>query len=95
MDTGVIVALGALLVSALGLILTGRRDTQASARETASMSTKLDTIAAGVEDIRVDMRSIRDRVDGLTERIAIVERDAAALDTRVENLENREGYHHD
>lgn len=89
MDTGVIVALGALFVSAMGLILTARRETRGSAEETAQIKTKLDNIAIGVDDIRVEMRGIRERVDGLAERVAIVERDTSAIGTRMDNLEHR------
>ena len=89
MDTGVIVALGALFVSAMGLLLTARKETRGSAEETAQIKTKLDSIASGVDEIRVEMRSIRERVDGLGERVAVVERDTHSINQRVEHLEQR------
>ena len=89
MDTGVIVALGALFVSAMGLLLTARKETRGSAEETAQIKTKLDSIASGVDEIRVEMRSIRERVDGLGERVAVVERDTNSINQRVEHLEQR------
>ena len=71
MDTGVIVALGALFVSAMGLLLTARKETRGSAEETAQIKTKLDSIASGVDEIRVEMRSIRERVSA--RQIGVVE----------------------
>ena len=87
MDTGVIVALGALLVSAIGLLLTGRRDTRGSAAETAKLETKLDSISAGVDEIRVEFKSTRKRVDDLTVAVTALEHDRDAMNHRLDRLE--------
>ena len=89
MDTGVIVALGALIISALGLLLSTRKDTRSDAAGTARMETKLDGIASGVEDIRVEMRTTRERVNGLSERLSAVESSCKSAHHRLDQLENR------
>lgn len=89
MDTGVIVALGALLVSAVGLLLSTRKDTRTDAAGAARVETKLDGIASGVEDIRVEMRTTRDRVNGLSERVSAVESSCKSAHHRLDQMENR------
>lgn len=89
METGVIVALGALLVSVMGLLLSGRKDTRTDAAGSARMETKLDGIASGVEDIRVEMRTTRERVNGLSERLSAVESSCKSAHHRLDQLENR------
>lgn len=91
METGVIVALGALLVSVMGLLLSGRKDTRTDAAGSARMETKLDGIASGVEDIRVEMRTTRERVNGLSERLSAVESSCKSAHHRLDQLENRNG----
>lgn len=87
METGTIIALVAMLVSALGLLLSTRKDTRQDAAGTARMETKLDNISAGVEDIRVEIRTMRDRVGALSERVSAVENSCKSAHHRLDMIE--------
>lgn len=84
METSVIVALCALIVSAAGLLLSGRKDTRTNAAETARMESKLDSISRGVDDIRVEFRTMRDKVDGQAQRLSALEARVTALEGRTQ-----------
>lgn len=87
METGVIISLVAVLISAVGLLLTGRKGTREDAAGTARLEAKLDSISSGVEDIRVETRTMRSRVDGLAERLSAVERDCRNAHHRLDQLQ--------
>ena len=93
MDTGTWIALAAVLVSVVALLLGSHRDTKSDAAQDAAgaarMETKLDTISAGVEDIRVEIRSTRERVNTLSERVSAVESSCKSAHHRLDQLENR------
>lgn len=84
METGVIVAICALIVSAAGLLLNGRKDVSTTAAETASIETKLDSISRGVDDIRVEFRTMRDKVDGQAQRLTALETRVVAIEKKIE-----------
>lgn len=83
------IALGSLVVAFLTLLLKGRVDTKASASENARTQTKLDSIATGVDDIRVEQRAMRERVDGLSERVAGAESAIKSAHHRLDELDNK------
>ena len=87
METGVIISLVAVLISAVGLLLTGRKGTREDAAGSARLEAKLDSISSGVEDIRVETRTMRSRVDGLAERLSAVERDCRNAHHRLDQLQ--------
>jgi hypothetical protein len=73
METSTLIALGALLVSFLGLILNSRKDTRTDAASNAITQTKLDNLITGVTDIRGEVRSMRESITDHSERLARVE----------------------
>lgn len=87
METGVIISLVAVLISAVGLLITGRKGTREDAAGSARLEAKLDSISSGVEDIRVETRTVRSRVDGLAERLSAVERDCRNAHHRLDQLQ--------
>lgn len=87
METGVIISLVAVLISAVGLLITGRKGTREDAAGSARLEAKLDSISSGVEDIRVETRTMRSRVDGLAERLSAVERDCKNAHHRLDQLQ--------
>ena len=89
METGTLIALGAVVVSVVGLLLSSQKDTRQDAAGTARVETKIDSIASGVEDIRVEMRSTRERVNGLSERVSAVESSCKSAHHRLDQLEQR------
>lgn len=98
MGTSEIVALCSLAVAAIALLLGGRRDTRTTASEQATTSAKLDAIQTGVDEIRIDQRAMRDRVDVLGERVASVEASAKSmhrrLDEHIKNVNMHPPDHH-
>ena len=77
----------AVLISIVGLLLTGRKDTRSDAASSAKLETKLDSISSGVEDIRVEIRSMRTRMDSFSERLAYVESSCKAAHHRLDQLQ--------
>ena len=89
METSTIIALGALLVSILGLIFNGRKDTRSDAAANAVTQTKLDSLISGVDDIRVEMRTMRDSITNHGERLAKVEARASSNTHRLDAIEGK------
>ena len=91
METSTIIALGALLVSLVGLFFNGRKDTRQDAAANAIIQTKLDSLITGVDDIRVEMRTMRDTIGDHGERLARVEARAQSNTHRLDALEGKKG----
>lgn len=89
METGVIISLGALLISLIGLLLNSRKDTRTDAATNAIIQTKLDSLITGVDDIRVEMRTMRDTIGDHGERLARVEARAQSNTHRLDALEGK------
>jgi hypothetical protein len=87
MDTGVYISLGAVLISFVGLVLNSRKTTRDDAAASARLDTQLANIATGVEDIRVEMRSTRDRINGISERLSAVESSCKSAHHRLDQME--------
>lgn len=86
MDTQQIISLAAMAIALLSFVLSSRRETRQDAAGTARLEAKLDSISGGVEDIRVEMRSMRGRMDGLAERLSAVESSCKAAHHRLDQL---------
>ena len=89
METATIISLCAVAVSFLGLILNSRKETRQDAASTAEMKATLGNISNGVEDIRVELRTMRGRVDGLAERLSAVESSCKSAHHRLDTLQHR------
>ena len=59
MNTAEVIALGALIVAALGFVFNRRKDVTQSASDFARVDAQLGSIKSGVDDIRVEIRSLR------------------------------------
>lgn len=88
MDGGLYISIGALIVAFLGLILNSRKETRTDAATTAQIQTKLDNLISGVNDIRVEVRSMRENINDHSERLAKVEWAQQSMAHRLDNLEN-------
>ena len=86
METATIISLGAVLISLLGLLFSGRKETRQEAAGAARVEAKLDAISGGVEDIRVELRTMRGRVDNLSERMSSVEASCKSAHHRLDTL---------
>lgn len=89
METGVLISVAAVLISLIGLLLTGRKDTRSDAAVNAIIQTKLDSLITGVDDIRVEMRTMRDTIGDHGERLARVEARAQSNTHRIDVLEGK------
>lgn len=89
METAVIISGAAMLIALAGLVLNSRKETRQDAAGTARVEAKLDTIGTGVEDIRVEMRGMRGRIDGLAERLSAVEASCKSAHHRLDNLQKK------
>ena len=89
METGVLISIGALLISFIGLMLNSRKDTRADAATNAILQTKLDGIITGVDDIRIEVRSMRESINDHGERLARVESQMISNTHRLEALEGK------
>lgn len=91
MEPSTLIALGALLISLVGLILNSRKDTRTDAATNAVTQTKLDNLITGVTDIRVEVRSMRESINDHSERLAKVEARAESNTHRLDTLEGKKG----
>ena len=87
MDLGVYISIGAVAISFIGLMLTSRKTTRDDAAASARLDTQLANIASGVEDIRVEMRSTRERLNGISERLSAVESSCKSAHHRLDQME--------
>ena len=89
METGTIISLGALLIALVSLILNSRKETRTDAAATARIETSLGTLNSGVNDIRVDLRSMRESLAEHSERLIRVETVAQNNARRLDVLEKK------
>lgn len=93
MEISTIISLSAVLLSVISLLLKSHKESsEDNAEDAASMArivAKLDSIASGVDDIRVDMRAMRDRLQNFGERLTAVEESAKSAHHRLDMLEGR------
>ena len=86
METSSVLSLAAVAVSLIGLLLSTRNSTREDAAGGARLEAKLDSISGGVEDIRVEMRTMRGRLDGLAERVSAVESSCRSAHHRLDQM---------
>ena len=91
METGVLISIGALLVAFLGLLLNGRKESRSDAASMAEIKTGLNTVNAGVNDIRVELRTMRESLTEHSERLARVEAKAETNSHRLDVIEGKKG----
>lgn len=89
METSTVISMGALLVAVLGLIFSGRKDTRSDAATTAIIQTKLDTLIGGVDEIRVETRSLRAEISSHGERLAALEARSKSNTHRLDAIEGK------
>ena len=85
----IVISVVAVVISAIGLMLSGRKDTRSDAAENAIVQTKLDNLITGVNDIRVEIRSMRDSINNHSERIVKIEEMAQNNSRRLDVLEGK------
>jgi len=90
-EWGLLISAASLLIAFVSLLRSGRKedktDAASQAAANARIEAKLDGIQSGVDDVRVEMRTIRAKVDDHTERLAKVEARAQSNTHRIDTLE--------
>ena len=89
METGIVVSICAMVIALAGLILNSRKETRTDAAENAKTQTKLDNLITGVNDIRVELRTMQESISNHTERLARVEARAESNTHRLDALEGK------
>lgn len=95
MTTSEIIALGALLVSLAALLIKGRRDSHGdvagNAARDARVDAKLDGIASGVNDMRVEVRTMRENQNEHAKQLAVLESSVKSAHHRIDRIEQKGG----
>ena len=91
MEASTYVALGALLVSLISLALNIKKDSKTDAAANAITQTKLDNLIGGVNDIRIEVRTMRESINDHSERLARVEARAESNTHRLDTIEGKKG----
>lgn len=65
-------------------------DVEKKAVESATINVKLDQIGSDVRDIKYDITAVKKDVQGLTERMIIVEQSTKSAHKRLDSMEERE-----
>ena len=89
METGTVISLAAVVISFAALILNSKKETKSDAAAMARIETSLATLNSGVNDIRVDLRSMRDSLADHSERLARVEAKAENNAHRLDVIEGK------
>ena len=89
METGTVISLAAALIALIALILNSRRETRSDAAALARIDTSLGTLNSGVNDIRVDLRTMQTSIADHSERLARVDARAESNTHRLDTLEGK------
>lgn len=87
MELTVIISVLAVVISLAGLLLNGRKDIRQEASSAAIIQAKLDSVITGVDDIRVEVRAMRETIGDHGERLAKLEARAASNTHRLDAIE--------
>ncbi|MFJ6268065.1 hypothetical protein [Lysinibacillus xylanilyticus] len=79
-------AIGALL-GVIGVIVTMKKDSKNQGAVEASISSKVDYIARGVDDIRLDLKDQARKIEAHNERLVRVEESAKQAHKRIDKVE--------
>lgn len=90
----IVISIVSVLVALYSVIKSTKRadtsDVEKKAVESATINVKLDQIGADVRDIKYDITAVKKDVQGLTERMIIVEQSTKSAHKRLDSMEERE-----
>lgn len=89
METGTIASIAAVVISLLALFLNSKKETKADAAALARIDASLISLNSGVQDIRVDLRTMQNTIGEHSERLAKVEARAESNTHRLDTLEGK------
>ena len=86
MTTGEVIALCALVVSALSVLIVVRKTTRSGAAAQAKTEAMLEQLLRDVKAIREELTSMRARTDALVERVVVVEQSSKSAHHRLDDV---------
>lgn len=87
-----IVSVGiAMIVAAFQISRATKQDRHSADVETTTIIVKLEGIADGVKDIKNDMKELKTEVEGIKERVILVEASTKSAHKRIDTLEEVHG----
>lgn len=86
-EAGLIIAALSLILGYLGYSLNKNKTIKDEGKQDAVISTKLDNIERGVQDIRIDIKANEKRVSDLAEKLVRVEESTKSAHRRLDKLE--------
>lgn len=84
---GIICTILGAILGYLGYRKTTNKDIKEDAKSSAYLSTKLDYISKGVDDIRLDIKAQAHKIDEIKERLTRVEESAKSAHRRLDEFE--------
>ena len=95
MTTTEIIALAGFFVTLLAFIVKSLRDSHGdvsgNAARDARFEAKLDNIDTGVNDMRVEVRTMREKQTEQAEKLAVLESSIKSAHHRIDRMENAKG----
>ncbi len=97
MDGTTVISIGfgcTLLGAVIGFLGNKRNvtnDTKEEAMQQAHVTTRLDFISKGIEDIKVDLRAQEKKFESILDRLARVEESAKQAHKRIDGIVEKEG----
>ena len=80
------IALGSLLLALVTVLLNGRKNARTDAAAQARQEAKLDGVSRGVDDIRLDMRSLKQDLSAHAAKLAELESSAKSAHHRIDEI---------
>lgn len=86
MEIGVLVAVLSLVIAYMGYVLNKQKDIKSESQQDAQVSTQLQYISKGVDDIRIDLKANERQLVQLGERITRVEESSKQAHHRINEI---------
>ena len=82
-----LISFAALCVAVITLMLNKNKESTKTISEIAKLGARIESIQNGVDDIRVELRSMRTKMENISQRVSACETADELLTARVDKLE--------
>lgn len=89
MSVETVISLGGLFIAIITVLLSSRRDTRGDAAERAETKAMLSSIKGGVDDLRVDNRTMREDIRKMAVDLARVDQSAKSAHHRIDDIQHQ------
>lgn len=89
-ELSLLIAAVGTLVGVLGYLLNSKSNIKNDGAKDAQLSTKLEYISKGVDDIRIDLKANERQMQAFGERVTRVEESAKQAHKRIDKIEGEE-----